>query len=1228
MTLTRGRRIAAAGQPLAPFDLDPFLSNSDRLPPPPSSQNSGGTNVAGGNVVNQDSLGSIFEGSLPTMTSSRPASVQPNEPRDTSAEPYWYGQRSRDLTYQSPTAQSEPNIAEPYFLNHSRPPTDGGVPSPPIPSGTASPNVPGQFPNWYHNIPANSPPAAPGPPLAYPYAPGHPQQAPMPQAQPIPAMPPIAPIQHQFPNTQPHLASGFVPHMGYPPYPYPMYQFPPSTVPAKLKPEEQQIDKLNEKDRLKSDGSNFFTWVTLLKSSLRTKGWLDFAEGRARRPVIAIDPSGYQTWQRIDDLTKHQIGMTMESSLYHQLGRNAVSACDLWSGVMKRFEANNFEARLDAELRLEMKRIRTGESMKQHITELRKLRDECIDRGAELSDRKWLSIIAKSLSDHPDWRREMSFPDDQMDPERFLMKLERLEAQGYVGRARAETAFNTRNRDNRRKVERTGQPLCNHCKRGHHSFEDCWAPGGGGEHKRPNRTKPAPNATQRERASLAARLEALEKRADALDKERAQLTAQLQQCMPATSPAASRPVSPVTVYEDEPLVARVATTEGYEVKFDAQRYAAMITRIPTHLNEKSLWILDSGATSHFTHDRSNFVSYKHIQPLQVGTADKGHSMQAVGVGVVVVTFSLQGKSTRVNLNDVLHVPALQSNLLSHPKLAQRGHCTYSNAERLYLMNGKTPFGQAKLVNNHWVLDMKVSKESANLVHSRKDVEQTVTVWHQRLAHMGIDRVKELAHNQEVEGISLVKSDSLSKCEACIFGKMPASPSPLRALRAKAPGDVIHADLEFMGHRSFSGAEISLKFLDEYSNYLWHYAISNKEANQILTLWKQLCAFFATQFQIRVKALHSDNGTEFVNSAMREFNELNGIEHHLIVPYRHEMNGRIERMNRTGSDAVRSMLTFANLSRAYWAEAYATFAYIHNRAAKSSVPGKTPHELLYKSKPTLSHVRIFGSWAYIRIPPEHRSKLDAKAARFRLMGYNKDAAYRLIDPNSHKIEFSRDVVFDEFNSVTPCQLYLPPSPRVHVSNPSLPLSPPIALPRRSERIAAQRRNREAANLTSEPVVPNNVNQAFASIDGDEWRRAMEYEKDKLEEMGVWTVVERPKGTHTIRGRWVFATKPKVDGSYDFRARWVARGDSQIPGLEFGETYAVAGDFRTARIVIAISARETSSLLAVNITSAYLHSPLQEDNIFVEYPTGFSVNGLKDPVCHLKKALYIRKSILLP
>ena len=118
------------------------------------------------------------------------------------------------------------------------------------------------------------------------------------------------------------------------------------------------------------------------------------------------------------------------------------------------------------------------------------------------------------------------------------------------------------------------------------------------------------------------------------------------------------------------------------------------------------------------------------------------------------------------------------------------------------------------------------------------------------------------------------------------------------------------------------------------------------------------------------------------------------------------------MNCTGADAVRAMLHAAGLPHAYWAEAYQTFTYIHNRTVKSGDPNKTPYEVLFNSKPVLSHVKPFGCIAFVRTPSERYAKLDSKARKLLLVGYNREASYHLIDPISHKIEYSRDVIFDE------------------------------------------------------------------------------------------------------------------------------------------------------------------------------------------------------------------------
>ncbi|OCB90620.1 hypothetical protein A7U60_g2138 [Sanghuangporus baumii] len=103
-------------------------------------------------------------------------------------------------------------------------------------------------------------------------------------------------------------------------------------------------------------------------------------------------------------------------------------------------------------------------------------------------------------------------------------------------------------------------------------------------------------------------------------------------------------------------------------------------------------------------------------------------------------------------------------------------------------------------------------------------------------------------------------------------------------------------------------------------------------------------------------------------------------------------------------------------------------------------------------------------------------------------------------------------------------------------------------------------------------------------------------------------------------WVFAIKEQADATLDFRARWVARGDSQVPGLEFGETFAASGDFISARFVCALSCDQQSELVTLDISSAYLHSPLLEQDLIVKYSTGFSIPGFSRPTCRLKRALY--------
>ena len=64
-----------------------------------------------------------------------------------------------------------------------------------------------------------------------------------------------------------------------------------------------------------------------------------------------------------------------------------------------------------------------------------------------------------------------------------------------------------------------------------------------------------------------------------------------------------------------------------------------------------------------------------------------------------------------------------------------------------------------------------------------------------------------------------------------------------------------------------------------------------------------------------------------------------------------------------------MLNEKHMPKSYWAEATCKILYLMNRCMTSGVHEVTPHEKYYGKKLDLSHVRIFGSIAYVHILDE-------------------------------------------------------------------------------------------------------------------------------------------------------------------------------------------------------------------------------------------------------------------
>jgi transposase InsO family protein len=154
------------------------------------------------------------------------------------------------------------------------------------------------------------------------------------------------------------------------------------------------------------------------------------------------------------------------------------------------------------------------------------------------------------------------------------------------------------------------------------------------------------------------------------------------------------------------------------------------------------------------------------------------------------------------------------------------------------------------------------------------------------------------------------------------------------------------------------------------------------------------AILARETNHSIKILRTDNGGESMSGEFLQYLAKEGIKHETSTPYTPQQNGVAEREKRTVMESARSLLHARNVPLHLWAEAVACAVYCLNRALSTVNTDVTPFEGCYKRKPTVSHLRIFGSQAYVHIPDVLRTKLDPKSELCVFVGYSEtQKAYR-------------------------------------------------------------------------------------------------------------------------------------------------------------------------------------------------------------------------------------------
>jgi hypothetical protein len=170
-----------------------------------------------------------------------------------------------------------------------------------------------------------------------------------------------------------------------------------------------------------------------------------------------------------------------------------------------------------------------------------------------------------------------------------------------------------------------------------------------------------------------------------------------------------------------------------------------------------------------------------------------------------------------------------------------------------------------------------------------------------------------------------------------------------------------------------------------------------------------------EFELKVKKIRSDNGSEFKNLQVEEYLEEEGVKHEFSAPYTPQQNGVVERKNRTLIDMARMMLGEFKTPEQFWSEVVNTTCHAINRLYLHRLLKKTSYELLTSNKPNVSYFCVFGSKCYILVKKGRHSKFAPKAVEGFLLGYDSNTKeYRVFKKSLGLVEVSSDVVFDETN----------------------------------------------------------------------------------------------------------------------------------------------------------------------------------------------------------------------
>jgi len=213
--------------------------------------------------------------------------------------------------------------------------------------------------------------------------------------------------------------------------------------------------------------------------------------------------------------------------------------------------------------------------------------------------------------------------------------------------------------------------------------------------------------------------------------------------------------------------------------------------------------------------------------------------------------------------------------------------------------------------------------------------------------------------------------------------------------------------------SFGGSRYVLTFLDDHFRFATVAFLKNKDG--VPKRVEQHKCLTENQHGVRMIALKTDNGGEYIGREFEDRLRDFGIAHKRGCPRCPEQNGRSECLNRTLLNVAMCMLIESGTPRTLWAEAINTACYVRNRSPTRALNFKIPLNLWEGRELTRGdfiNLRVFGCRVWVHA--DATTKTDDRSEECAFLGYEEgtDKGIRVYSMRRGKILIRTHGIFEE------------------------------------------------------------------------------------------------------------------------------------------------------------------------------------------------------------------------